>query len=204
MDGLKDLSKRYPQHINNNVRGIGTFCAFDLSSPQKRDETFVKLQHHGIYELNLIHLKKIMKYIFFLNRPDEFRCSKWTLRRANSPAETLARFPAASRRHFPGHPGNGIERHPNCLTIKMNNEQLTLLTPYLVIQKQINLRKSTHLIYLGKQFRWAISLKGRTLSLGKLYGSSLDDCCLSCPSLLSNESLCIIIQSTIPIALAGI
>ncbi|XP_046448564.1 4-aminobutyrate aminotransferase, mitochondrial-like [Daphnia pulex] len=48
MDGLKDLSKRYPQHIKNNVRGIGTFCAFDLSSPQKRDETFVKLQHHGV------------------------------------------------------------------------------------------------------------------------------------------------------------
>jgi 4-aminobutyrate aminotransferase/(S)-3-amino-2-methylpropionate transaminase len=66
MDGLKDLSKRYPQHIKNNVRGIGTFCAFDLSSPQKRDETFVKLQHHGMYELNLIHFKKIIKLIFFL------------------------------------------------------------------------------------------------------------------------------------------
>ena len=59
MDGLKDLSKRYPQHIKNNVRGIGTFCAFDLSSSQKRDETFVRLQQNG--ELNFFFFNFILK-----------------------------------------------------------------------------------------------------------------------------------------------
>lgn len=49
MDGLKDLSNRFPQHMKNNVRGIGTFCAFDLTSPQKRDEAFFRLQQHGLF-----------------------------------------------------------------------------------------------------------------------------------------------------------
>lgn len=63
MDGLKDLSKRYPQHIQNNVRGIGTFCAFDLSSPQKRDETFVRLQQYGliIKKKMLLTKKELLK-----------------------------------------------------------------------------------------------------------------------------------------------
>lgn len=47
MEGLMDLSKRYPQHVKN-VRGRGTFCAFDSSSPEKRDEIVAKLKEKGI------------------------------------------------------------------------------------------------------------------------------------------------------------
>lgn len=47
MDGLKDLSKRYPQHLNS-IRGVGTFCAFDCSSVEKRDEIVAKLKEKGI------------------------------------------------------------------------------------------------------------------------------------------------------------
>jgi 4-aminobutyrate aminotransferase/(S)-3-amino-2-methylpropionate transaminase len=47
MDGLMDMSKRYPQHVKN-VRGIGTFCAFDSSSAEKRDEIVAKLKEKGM------------------------------------------------------------------------------------------------------------------------------------------------------------
>lgn len=47
MDGLMDMSKRYPQHLKN-VRGIGTFCAFDSSSAEKRDEIVAKLKEKGV------------------------------------------------------------------------------------------------------------------------------------------------------------
>jgi len=47
LDGLNDLSKRYPQHLNS-VRGVGTFCAFDCSSVEKRDEIVAKLKEKGI------------------------------------------------------------------------------------------------------------------------------------------------------------
>nr|CAH0101920.1 unnamed protein product [Daphnia galeata] len=47
MDGLMEMSKRYPQHVKN-VRGIGTFCAFDSSSAEKRDEIVAKLKEKGI------------------------------------------------------------------------------------------------------------------------------------------------------------
>lgn len=46
MDGLSDMSKRFPQHVKN-VRGIGTFCAFDSSSAEKRDEIVAKLKEKG-------------------------------------------------------------------------------------------------------------------------------------------------------------
>ena len=46
MDGMKDLAKRYPQHMNS-VRGVGTFCAFDCSSAEKRDEIVAKLKEKG-------------------------------------------------------------------------------------------------------------------------------------------------------------
>ncbi len=47
MDGLKDLSLRYPQNVRNH-RGVGTFCAFDCSSVEKRDEIVAKLKEKGI------------------------------------------------------------------------------------------------------------------------------------------------------------
>ncbi len=47
MDGLMEMSKRYPQHVKN-VRGIGTFCAFDSSSAEKRDEIVAKLKEKGM------------------------------------------------------------------------------------------------------------------------------------------------------------
>ena len=46
MDGLMDMSKRYPNHVKN-VRGIGSFCAFDSSSAEKRDEIVAKLKEKG-------------------------------------------------------------------------------------------------------------------------------------------------------------
>ena len=51
MDGLMEISKRYPQHVKN-VRGIGTFCAFDSSSAEKRDEIVAKLKEKGIIMFN--------------------------------------------------------------------------------------------------------------------------------------------------------
>ena len=51
MDGLMEMSKRYPQHVKN-VRGIGTFCAFDSSSAEKRDEIVAKLKEKGSFSLN--------------------------------------------------------------------------------------------------------------------------------------------------------
>ena len=44
------------------------------------------------------------------------RSSKWTLRRSNSPFETVSYFPAASRRHFLEYPGKSVEWHQKCLT----------------------------------------------------------------------------------------
>jgi len=46
-DGLKDFSIRYPQHVSN-TRGLGTFCAFDSSSPAKRDEIVSRLKVEGV------------------------------------------------------------------------------------------------------------------------------------------------------------
>ena len=46
-----EMSKRYPQHVKN-VRGIGTFCAFDSSSAEKRDEIVAKLKEKGSFSLN--------------------------------------------------------------------------------------------------------------------------------------------------------
>lgn len=47
-----DMSKRYPQHLKN-VRGIGTFCAFDSSSAEKRDEIVAKLKEKGNWSTNV-------------------------------------------------------------------------------------------------------------------------------------------------------
>lgn len=47
LDGLKDFGARYPQHMSN-MRGLGTFCAFDSSSPAKRDEIINRLKDEGV------------------------------------------------------------------------------------------------------------------------------------------------------------
>lgn len=47
LKGLKDCEKRYPNLIQN-VRGIGTFCAFDCPTPERREEMLNKLRHKGV------------------------------------------------------------------------------------------------------------------------------------------------------------
>jgi 4-aminobutyrate aminotransferase/(S)-3-amino-2-methylpropionate transaminase len=47
LEGLKDFGQRYPQHVSN-TRGVGTFCAFDCTTPAKRDEIVVKLKVEGV------------------------------------------------------------------------------------------------------------------------------------------------------------
>ena len=46
-DGLKDLANIYPGQISN-VRGRGTFCAFDCTLPAKRDRMIEMLRLEGI------------------------------------------------------------------------------------------------------------------------------------------------------------
>jgi 4-aminobutyrate aminotransferase / (S)-3-amino-2-methylpropionate transaminase len=46
MEGLKDLSNRFPVEVHN-VRGIGTFCAFDCDTAEKRDEIVARLKTEG-------------------------------------------------------------------------------------------------------------------------------------------------------------
>lgn len=58
-----DMSKRYPQHVKN-VRGIGTFCAFDSSSAEKRDEIVAKLKEKGNWLI--VALKWNRKKHFYL------------------------------------------------------------------------------------------------------------------------------------------
>jgi len=46
-DGLKDFSSRFPKYVSN-VRGLGTFCAFDSDSAEKRDQIVAKLKAEGV------------------------------------------------------------------------------------------------------------------------------------------------------------
>ena len=46
LNGLKDFGKRYPNQVLN-VRGRGTFCAFDCVSMAKRDELVEQLKAEG-------------------------------------------------------------------------------------------------------------------------------------------------------------
>lgn len=45
--GLKDLSKRYPQ-LFLNIRGRGTFCAFDMANASIRDKYLVQMRNAGM------------------------------------------------------------------------------------------------------------------------------------------------------------
>ena len=47
LEGLEDISQKYPEIISN-VRGRGLMCAFDLPSPEKRDEFKNKLYSKGL------------------------------------------------------------------------------------------------------------------------------------------------------------
>jgi len=47
LEGLKNISNKYPNKIFN-VRGLGLMCAFDLISPEKRDELRKKLYSNGL------------------------------------------------------------------------------------------------------------------------------------------------------------
>lgn len=64
MDGLKDLSVRYPQNIRN-LRGIGTFCAFDCSSPEKRDEIVAKLKEKGTLRIDFSFPIRAFELFYF-------------------------------------------------------------------------------------------------------------------------------------------
>jgi len=47
LEGLEKLVKKYPNKISN-ARGLGLMCAFDLTSPKKRDELKNKLYANGL------------------------------------------------------------------------------------------------------------------------------------------------------------
>ena len=47
MEGLESIAQKYPNKILN-VRGRGLMCAFDLLTPNKRDELQKKLYSKGL------------------------------------------------------------------------------------------------------------------------------------------------------------
>ncbi len=46
LNGLKDISKNYPQLILN-ARGRGTFCAFDMPTSSTRDKFISEMRNAG-------------------------------------------------------------------------------------------------------------------------------------------------------------
>lgn len=50
LDGLESLQEKYP-HLLGNARGKGLMCAFDLPSPEKRDEMKNRLYKNGLVVL---------------------------------------------------------------------------------------------------------------------------------------------------------
>jgi L-lysine 6-transaminase len=50
LQGLEAIEKKYPQKISN-ARGRGLMCAFDLPTPEKRDELKDKLYANGLLVL---------------------------------------------------------------------------------------------------------------------------------------------------------
>ena len=50
LEGLKSLEQKYPQLLSN-ARGRGLMCAFDLPTPDKRDEMINKLYKNGLVVL---------------------------------------------------------------------------------------------------------------------------------------------------------
>jgi L-lysine 6-transaminase len=50
LDGITDLMNKYPDKISN-ARGLGLMCAFDLFTPEKRDELVKKLYENSLIVL---------------------------------------------------------------------------------------------------------------------------------------------------------
>ena len=50
LQGLEEIEKKYPQKISN-ARGRGLMCAFDLPTPEKRDELKNKLYANDLLVL---------------------------------------------------------------------------------------------------------------------------------------------------------
>jgi 4-aminobutyrate aminotransferase/(S)-3-amino-2-methylpropionate transaminase len=53
-DGLLELQNKYP--VVTNVRGLGTFLAFDLPTAQSRDQLINTLRQKGMSPPNLLFL----------------------------------------------------------------------------------------------------------------------------------------------------
>ena len=51
LNGLEEISQKYPNKISN-ARGLGLMCAFDLSTPEKRDELKQKLYMNDLLVLS--------------------------------------------------------------------------------------------------------------------------------------------------------
>lgn len=47
MDGLHSLNAQYP-HLISNIRGQGTFCAFDVATVEKRTDLQKRMRNHGV------------------------------------------------------------------------------------------------------------------------------------------------------------
>jgi L-lysine 6-transaminase len=50
LQGLEEIEKKYPNKISN-ARGRGLMCAFDLPTPEKRDELKNKIYENGLIVL---------------------------------------------------------------------------------------------------------------------------------------------------------
>lgn len=62
LNGLKDIGRRYPNQVAN-VRGRGTFCAFDCPTMAKRDELVEILKTEGI-SLKLVQIRFSFNFFF--------------------------------------------------------------------------------------------------------------------------------------------
>ena len=60
LNGLKDLGQRYPNLVKN-VRGRGTFCAFDCDTMAKRDQLVDQLKVEGLKKL-------IIEFCVYINQ----------------------------------------------------------------------------------------------------------------------------------------
>jgi len=50
LNGLEEIEQKYPNKISN-VRGLGLMCAFDLPTPEKRDDLRKRLYTNGLIVL---------------------------------------------------------------------------------------------------------------------------------------------------------
>jgi L-lysine 6-transaminase len=50
LENLEEIAQKYPDKISN-ARGLGLMCAFDLKTPEKRDELKNKIYSNGLVVL---------------------------------------------------------------------------------------------------------------------------------------------------------